>query len=298
MSRHGPEYALRGATIRRAARIGGSAVLVPGVEVGEEAFVAAGAVVTKDVPARGSWSACRPGRYVKSRMRSCSSDGGDDGFGAPFRHSDAPGAAAGRDRRQAGGGDRRQPLHPRSRGRRLRGRVRRLRGREARDRRGERHRCDHARAARDGRRTRRRGRGAVVHVLRVGRGDPADRRAAGVLRRRPGDVLRHARDGARGAHAAHEGGRRRAPVRQRRAGGRDRGAGRAGAGGRGAGGRVALAGRTARARWARRRRSRSSRPRTSARSATGARSRPATTRSPSGCGCCASTARATSRRSS
>jgi acetyltransferase-like isoleucine patch superfamily enzyme len=52
MSRHGPEYALRGATIRRAARIGGSAVLVPGVEIGEEAFVAAGAVVTKDVPAR------------------------------------------------------------------------------------------------------------------------------------------------------------------------------------------------------------------------------------------------------
>ena len=52
MGRHGPEYALRGATIRRAARIGGSAVLVPGVEVGEEAFVAAGAVVTQDVPAR------------------------------------------------------------------------------------------------------------------------------------------------------------------------------------------------------------------------------------------------------
>jgi UDP-2-acetamido-3-amino-2,3-dideoxy-glucuronate N-acetyltransferase len=52
MGRHGPEYALRGATIRRAARIGGSAVLVPGVEVGEEAFVAAGAVVTKDVPPR------------------------------------------------------------------------------------------------------------------------------------------------------------------------------------------------------------------------------------------------------
>jgi acetyltransferase-like isoleucine patch superfamily enzyme len=52
MSRHGPDYALRGATIRRAARIGGSAVLVPGIEVGEEAFVAAGAVVTKDVPPR------------------------------------------------------------------------------------------------------------------------------------------------------------------------------------------------------------------------------------------------------
>jgi acetyltransferase-like isoleucine patch superfamily enzyme len=32
--------------------VGGGAVLLPGVEVGEEAFVAAGAVVTRDVPAR------------------------------------------------------------------------------------------------------------------------------------------------------------------------------------------------------------------------------------------------------
>jgi UDP-3-O-[3-hydroxymyristoyl] glucosamine N-acyltransferase len=53
MARHGPEYAVRGATLRRACRIGGAAVLVPGIEVGEEAFVAAGAVVTRDVPARG-----------------------------------------------------------------------------------------------------------------------------------------------------------------------------------------------------------------------------------------------------
>jgi acetyltransferase-like isoleucine patch superfamily enzyme len=52
MSRHGPEYALRGARLRRACRVGGGAVLCPGVEVGEEAFVAAGAVVTRDVPAR------------------------------------------------------------------------------------------------------------------------------------------------------------------------------------------------------------------------------------------------------
>jgi UDP-2-acetamido-3-amino-2,3-dideoxy-glucuronate N-acetyltransferase len=52
MGRHGPEYELRGATLRRGCRIGGGAVLVPGVEVGEEAFVAAGAVVTNDVPAR------------------------------------------------------------------------------------------------------------------------------------------------------------------------------------------------------------------------------------------------------
>jgi acetyltransferase-like isoleucine patch superfamily enzyme len=52
MSRHGPEYALRGATLRRACRVGGGTVLCPGVEVGEEAFVAAGAVVTRDVPSR------------------------------------------------------------------------------------------------------------------------------------------------------------------------------------------------------------------------------------------------------
>lgn len=52
MGRHGPDHELRGATLRRACRIGGGAVLVPGVEIGEEAFVAAGAVVAADVPAR------------------------------------------------------------------------------------------------------------------------------------------------------------------------------------------------------------------------------------------------------
>jgi acetyltransferase-like isoleucine patch superfamily enzyme len=43
---------VKGPTIRRGARIGGGAVLCPGVEIGEDAFVGAGAVVTKDVPAR------------------------------------------------------------------------------------------------------------------------------------------------------------------------------------------------------------------------------------------------------
>src|SRR6185312_8082547 len=43
--------AMRGPTIRRSARVGGGAILCPGIEVGEEAFVGAGAVVTKDVPA-------------------------------------------------------------------------------------------------------------------------------------------------------------------------------------------------------------------------------------------------------
>ena len=44
--------AMRGPTIRRGARIGGGAVLLPGIEIGEEAFVGAGAVVLADVPAR------------------------------------------------------------------------------------------------------------------------------------------------------------------------------------------------------------------------------------------------------
>ena len=52
MARHDAGYELRGATLRRACRIGGGAVLVPGVEVGDEAYVAAGAVVTRDVPPR------------------------------------------------------------------------------------------------------------------------------------------------------------------------------------------------------------------------------------------------------
>jgi acetyltransferase-like isoleucine patch superfamily enzyme len=41
---------MKGPTVRRGARIGGGAILCPGIEVGAEAFVGAGAVVTKDVP--------------------------------------------------------------------------------------------------------------------------------------------------------------------------------------------------------------------------------------------------------
>jgi acetyltransferase-like isoleucine patch superfamily enzyme len=64
MNRHGDDYVLRGATLRRACRIGGGVVLTPGVEVGEEAFVAAGAVVTANVPARGFVMGV-PGRVVR-----------------------------------------------------------------------------------------------------------------------------------------------------------------------------------------------------------------------------------------
>jgi acetyltransferase-like isoleucine patch superfamily enzyme len=43
---------IKGPTIRRGARVGGGAILCPGVEIGEEAFIGAGAVVVDDVPAR------------------------------------------------------------------------------------------------------------------------------------------------------------------------------------------------------------------------------------------------------
>jgi acetyltransferase-like isoleucine patch superfamily enzyme len=53
MGRTEKRFALvKGPTIRRGARVGGGAVLCPGVEIGAEAFVGAGAVVVRDVPAR------------------------------------------------------------------------------------------------------------------------------------------------------------------------------------------------------------------------------------------------------
>jgi UDP-2-acetamido-3-amino-2,3-dideoxy-glucuronate N-acetyltransferase len=52
MGRHPKGERLDAPVVRRAARVGGAAVLVPGVEVGEEAFIGAGAIVTRDVAAR------------------------------------------------------------------------------------------------------------------------------------------------------------------------------------------------------------------------------------------------------
>jgi acetyltransferase-like isoleucine patch superfamily enzyme len=53
MGRTEKRHELRaGPTIRRGARVGGAAVLCPGVEIGEEAYVGAGAVVVNDVPPR------------------------------------------------------------------------------------------------------------------------------------------------------------------------------------------------------------------------------------------------------
>ena len=51
-------------SIRRAARIGGAAILCPGVTIGQNAFVAAGAVVTTDVP-DGMMVAGNPARVIR-----------------------------------------------------------------------------------------------------------------------------------------------------------------------------------------------------------------------------------------
>ena len=50
--RPGMAFARAAPRINRAARIGGGSVLLPGVTIGENAFVGAGSVVTRDVPDR------------------------------------------------------------------------------------------------------------------------------------------------------------------------------------------------------------------------------------------------------
>lgn len=60
--------AIKGPCIKKGARIGGGAILLPGVTVGEEAFIAAGALVTKDVAAKQVYKGfpARPIRAVPS----------------------------------------------------------------------------------------------------------------------------------------------------------------------------------------------------------------------------------------
>jgi acetyltransferase-like isoleucine patch superfamily enzyme len=52
MGRGRPADELQAPVLRRGCKVGGGVILTPGVEIGEEAFVAAGAVVTRDVPAK------------------------------------------------------------------------------------------------------------------------------------------------------------------------------------------------------------------------------------------------------
>jgi acetyltransferase-like isoleucine patch superfamily enzyme len=64
MDRHSPGMQLDGPLLRRACRVGAGVVVCPGIEIGEEAFVAAGAVVVKDVAPRSVVMGV-PGRAVR-----------------------------------------------------------------------------------------------------------------------------------------------------------------------------------------------------------------------------------------
>ena len=52
MDRHAAEMSLEGPLLRRACRVGAGVVVCPAIEIGEEAFIAAGAVVVADVAKR------------------------------------------------------------------------------------------------------------------------------------------------------------------------------------------------------------------------------------------------------
>jgi acetyltransferase-like isoleucine patch superfamily enzyme len=65
MGRHGADHANKGPVFRRGCRVGAGAILLPGVEIGEEAFVAAGALVTRDV-APGILVKGSPAREVRA----------------------------------------------------------------------------------------------------------------------------------------------------------------------------------------------------------------------------------------
>jgi acetyltransferase-like isoleucine patch superfamily enzyme len=54
----------KGVTVRRGGRIGGGAVILPGLEIGEDAIIAAGSVVTRNVPAKQIFAGV-PAKYFR-----------------------------------------------------------------------------------------------------------------------------------------------------------------------------------------------------------------------------------------
>jgi acetyltransferase-like isoleucine patch superfamily enzyme len=64
MGRRAPGQGWSGVTFKAGARIGAGAIFLPGVVVGEQAVVGAGAVVTRDVPA-GTLVLGAPARVVR-----------------------------------------------------------------------------------------------------------------------------------------------------------------------------------------------------------------------------------------
>ena len=65
LGRHVCPEEIRGATLRRACRIGAGVLILPGIEIGAEAFVAAGSLVTRDVPSR-KFAMGSPARPIRS----------------------------------------------------------------------------------------------------------------------------------------------------------------------------------------------------------------------------------------
>lgn len=59
-----PKWKKETTIIRRGASIGANSTILPGVEVGEDAMIGAGSVVTKDIPKGQLWYG-NPAKYVK-----------------------------------------------------------------------------------------------------------------------------------------------------------------------------------------------------------------------------------------
>ena len=55
----------KGVTVRRGGRVGLGAIILPGREIGRDALVAAGSVLTRNPPAREIWAGV-PGRYLRA----------------------------------------------------------------------------------------------------------------------------------------------------------------------------------------------------------------------------------------
>jgi UDP-2-acetamido-3-amino-2,3-dideoxy-glucuronate N-acetyltransferase len=64
---HGRDFplVLEAPVVRRAARVGCNVSLTPGVEIGDNAFIGMGSVVTKNVPAKEMWFG-NPAKFIKN----------------------------------------------------------------------------------------------------------------------------------------------------------------------------------------------------------------------------------------
>jgi acetyltransferase-like isoleucine patch superfamily enzyme len=83
-----------GPIVRRGARVGADVTLLPNVEVGEEAFVAAGSIVTRDVPAK-SMVLGSPAKAKRSVPEAEWVDNGENKFQEPNSKNQIPEKSAG-----------------------------------------------------------------------------------------------------------------------------------------------------------------------------------------------------------